>query len=125
MHSFHDLLSVGHELPADSTALVVDWISWSRQARGTTSRLARAVTLSLRKFMAMGKPACFLMRVSTPRAGWHHVMKDWKPLITHHCLCEYARSRNTPHVKMRSYSSGLQLHSNTCRHVDETTDELH
>ena len=109
-------------MPADSTALVVDWISWSRQARGTTSRLARAVTLSLRKFMAMGKPACFLMRVSTPRAGWHHVMKDWKPLITHHCLCEYTRSRNTPHVKMRSYSSGLQVYSNTCRHVDETTD---
>ena len=86
MHCFHDLLSVEHELPADSAALVVDWISWSRQARGTTSRLARSVTLSLRKFMAMGKPACFLMRVSTPRAGWNHVMKDWKPLITHHCV---------------------------------------
>ena len=27
-----------------------------------------------------------------------------------------------PHVKMRSYSSGLQVYSNTCRHVDETTD---
>ena len=102
MYIFHDLLSTGNELPVDSTALAIDWVSWSRQARGTTSRLARAATLALRKFMALGKPACFMMRVNTPRVGWHNVMKDWRPLVTHHCLCEYAQSRNTPHVKMRA-----------------------
>ena len=54
MYSFHGLLSSGNEFPVDSTALAIDWVSWSRQARGTTSRLARAVTLALRKFMGLG-----------------------------------------------------------------------
>ena len=122
MYGFYDVLSICNELPVGSAALIIDWASWSRQARGTTSRLARAVTLAFRNSMALGKPACFLVCVNTPRVGWHQVMKDWRPLVTHHCLCEYIQPRNTPHVKMRAYLAGLQLQSSTCGHVDETIE---
>ena len=70
--------------------------------------------------MALGKPAILLVRLNSPRAGWHNALKDWRPLVTHHCLCAYSQSRNAPHVKLRAYSAGVSLHSLTCGHVDET-----
>ncbi|MFM7986547.1 MAG: hypothetical protein ACKPKO_45260, partial [Candidatus Fonsibacter sp.] len=120
LYSFYDLLSKTSELSRENMAVAIDWVSWSRQARGTTSRLASALTVLIRHSAAMGKPTALLVRMSNPRAGWHRAMKDWRPLVTHHCLCEYALSRHTPHVKMRVYSTGLSTNSRTCGHIDET-----
>ena len=120
LYSFYDLLSKTSELSRENMAVAIDWVSWSRQARGTTSRLASAMTVLIRDSATMGKRTALLVRMNNPRARWHRVMKDWRPLVTHHCLCEYTLSRHTPHVKMRVYSTGLSTSSRTCGHLDET-----
>ena len=102
------------------TAVVIDYVSWARQAKDSTSKLARAVSLLLRQTMSTGGPAAYLARMNAPRPGWQQPLKGWMPKVTHHCLCGYSLSLDTPHVQMRTYTSGVLVHSVFCRHMDVT-----
>ncbi|MFM7987286.1 MAG: hypothetical protein ACKPKO_49030, partial [Candidatus Fonsibacter sp.] len=53
LYSFYDLLSKTSELSRENMAVAIDWVSWSRQARGATSRLASAMTALIRRSAAM------------------------------------------------------------------------
>ena len=70
--------------------------------------------------MSTGGPAAYLVRMNAPRPGWQQPLKGWMPKVTHHCLCRYSLSLDTPHVQMRSYTSGVLVHSVFCRHMDVT-----
>jgi hypothetical protein len=101
-------------------AVVIDFVSWARQAKDSTSRIARSVSLLLRHTMSTGGLAAYLVRMNAPRPGWQQPLKGWTPKVTHHCLCGYSLSLDTPHVQMRAYTSGVRVHSVFCRHMDVT-----
>ena len=70
--------------------------------------------------MSTGGPAVYLVRLNAPRPGWQERLKRCMPKVAHHCLCVYLLSLDTPRVQMRSYTSGVLVHSVFCRHVDGT-----
>jgi len=51
------------------SAVVIDFVSWARQAKDSTSKIARSVSLLLRQTMSTGGPAVYLVRMNAPISG--------------------------------------------------------
>ena len=109
-----------HTTWLQNTALVVDWASWARMLKGSTSQLLRAVIRAIRQSLTTGSTVAYLVRVNSLRMGWQSPFKSWSPLSTHHCLCRYLSSADTPHVQIRAHTSNLVVHSVFCRYMDST-----